>query len=332
MKRLYILVLCVLIAALCISSCSELGSYSINEKTVMTVGGVDVSYDMYKFCYNMALEGMGADFDPSNNDDIARLRDSALESIRLYCAQNILFDAYGIELKKEDKEKVDAEIQMYIDEQKGEAGYKKWLSENYSSGKFFREQIERIYFLDPYLRELLFTGIDELIKMDDETVLADVEASFYRYTQIFISCTEADYLTKRMEIDSAYQKLQNGEDFSDVASEYSDWAVNTERGAYSTKGEKLIEIEEAVLALEISDSLNEGTYSGVIETYEGFHIVKRLPLDMEYVSSHLDEFSYTSATRRYNELVVAKGDELKVVYKDYFFTLTHEILTKVEYA
>ncbi len=332
MKRFLVFILCVSIFACSLISCSELGSYSINDKTVMTVGGVDVSYDMYKFCYNMALQDMGEEFDASDSEDMAKLREAALESIRLYCAQSILFEAYEIELSKEDKKELDVEIQSYIDEQEGMSGYKKWLSENHTSGKFFRDQIARLYYLDPYLRELLFTGIDELIKMDDDTVKADIEENFYRYTQIFVACDEDDYLEKYMKINSAYEELQSGEAFSSVALKYSEWNVNTSRGVYSTKGEKLLEIEQAVLDLEISEDLNEGSYSAVIETYEGFHIVKRLPMEDDYINEHLDDLAYISATRRYNELIKTKADELKISYKDYFFTLTHEKLTEIEYA
>ncbi len=333
MKRFLILILSLALIACSFVSCSELGSYSVNSKTVMTVGGVKVSYDMYKFCYNMALQEMGEAFDPLSSEDMEKLRESAMDSVRLYCAKDIFFDMYEIELTRDDKGDLDAEIQSYIDEQNGMDGYKKWLSENHVSGKFFREQIERIYYLDPYLRDILFTGIDGLIKMDDDTIISDIEENFYRYTQVFVSCGEDEnYLEKYMQINSAYEALKNGEDFLSVALQYSEWSANTEQGVYSTKGEKLIEIEEAVLGLEISESLNEGPYSEIIQTYEGFHIIKRLPLDSEYINSHLDDLAYISATRRYNELIEEKAAGLEVSYKDYFFELTHEKLTEIEYA
>ncbi len=332
MKKILVLVISIMLVTAMLCSCSPLGSYSINDKTVMTVGGIDVSYDMYKFCYNMALDELGDEIDVTKDEDLTKVRELALESIRLYCVQDILFETYGIELSRDDKKAVDAEIQLYIDEQEGMKGYKKWLSENHISGKFFRKQIERMYHLDPYLRELLFTGIDDLIKMDDETVIEDIEKNFYRYTQIFVACTEENYLEKRLEIDNAYEELEKGKSFSEVSDKYSDWTVNVERGVYTAKGEKILAIEETALELEISEGLDEGTYSKVVESYEGFHIIKRLPLDDEYIKSHLDDLGYVSATRRYNELLNTRSDELKVSYKDYFFTLTHEMLTKVEYA
>ncbi len=305
----------------------------------MTVGGIDVSYDMYKFCYNMALAEMGEDFDASTEENRIKLQKAAEESVRLYCAQMILFEKYGIELTSEDKKEIDAEIQAYIDEHEGEDGYEKWLSENYTSGEFFREQLGRMYYLDPYLRTVLFTGIDDIIKMDDDTVLADVENNFYRYTQIFISVGESDdYLTSAIKLEEAREKaneayaaLEAGESFSNVALRYSDWTVNTERGVYTTKGEKMLEIEEATLALEVSDSLDEGEYSKVVETAEGFHIVKRLPLDNTYIIEHLDDLGYISATRRYNEYLVSQSELLTVEITEYFQSISHEDWVRVEY-
>ncbi len=332
MKKIISLILSLVLFAGALVSCGELGSYSINSKKVMTVGGVSVSYDMYKFCYNMALAEMGEDFDASKEENRIKVQKSAEESVRLYCAQIIMFDKYGVELTSDDKKEVDAEIQSYIDEQEGEDNYEKWLSENYTSGKFFREQIERMYYLDPYLRDILFTGIDEIIKMDDATVRKDVEDNFYRYTQIFISVDANDnYLSKRMEIDSAYDALEAGSSFSSVALQYSDWNVSTEKGVYTAKGEKLIEIEEAALKLDAAFDVNEGEYSEIIETSEGFHIIKRLVLDNTYITEHLDDLGYISATRRYNEYLRKLADELDVKYTEYFQTISHDDWVKIEY-
>ncbi len=332
MKKKICLILSFILLAGALVSCAKLGSYSINDRTVMKVGGVKVSYDMYKFCYNMSLSEMGEDFDASTEENRIKLQKATEESIRLYCMQNILFDKYGIKLTSDDEKAIDAEIQSYIDEQDGMDGYEKWLSENYTSGKFFRDQLARIYYLDPYLRTVLFTGLDDIIKMDDDTVRTDVEQNFYRYTQIFVAVGENDdYLTKRMKIDSAYDALEAGTAFSAVALQYSEWTVNTERGVYTTKGEKLLAIEEAALALEASTGINEGKYSEVVQSEEGFHIIKRLIMDNTYITEHLDELGYISATRRYNEYIREQAELLTVETTEYFQSISHEDWIEVEY-
>ncbi len=324
MRKIVLIILCAL-TVLSAVGCSELGEYTVNERTVMTVGEIDVSYDMYKFIYNMTIEEM-TDADWSSAEELEKLKLKVEDTVKLYCAQMLLFDKYEIGLTSADKEAIDAEIQYYIDEQGGEEKYRNWLSENHISGKYFRSQLERLYYLDPYLREVLFTGIDNMIKMDDNTVYNDVKENFYRYTQIYVAVGENDnYLTKRLDIDAAYAELEKGKSFEDVALKYSDWTVNTARGVYTTAGEKLIQIEEEALSLEL------GEYGEVIESSEGFHIIKRLELEDEYIWDNLDDLGYISATRRYNELLKSEADKLTAEYNMYYETLTHEQLISVEY-
>ena len=72
--------------------------------------------------------------------------------------------------------------------------------------------------------------------------------------------------------------IKNGEDFMTVVAEYNEdpgMDVYGEDGYYFNSGVMVEEYEEASFALE------EGGVSEIVETTYGYHIIKRLPLDLE---------------------------------------------------
>lgn len=311
-----------------LTGCSGgVGAYDINTKTVMTIGGKAVSYDLYKHFFYQGMTQLGGDdVDWSSPENQNKLKSEVEQVLRRMYALKLLCDKYDIKLSKDDKKQLDAVIGEYIAEEDGEAGYRLWLSENRISGNVFRDQLAQMYFYDVYLRDLLFTGIDNLIKMDDATVRKDIDENFYRYTQIFVAFDGDDkHDENRKEIDKALAELKRGADFAEVAGKYSDWMVNVNVGAYCAKGQKILEIEETALALE------NGEYSEVVESSEGYHIIMRLPMEESYINDYFDDLAYVSANRRYNELLDNMAPELEVVYNKYYDTLTFEQLIAPEY-
>ncbi|MBR2459650.1 MAG: peptidylprolyl isomerase [Clostridia bacterium] len=304
---------------------SKLGDYTVNTKTVMKVGGYKITFDEYRCFYlseKTTLEKGDGTIWYEEDAPFDELKANTEFSLKRKYAMMSLVDEYGIKLTSADKEDVENTVAYYISENGGEAGYRQWLASSGMTGRLFREQYIAVYFYDEYLREVLFTGIDDLIKVDDKTVNQDIRDNFYRYTWIFISFDEKDNYTANGEkAQDALGALEDGEDFYEVAREFSEWTGNEKIGIYATKGEKLPIIEEAVLGLE------EGEHSRILATDEGHAIVMRLPMDEDYINNNFDNFVYQSATRRYNELLDKMAKEMKVEYTDYYDTLTMDILT-----
>ena len=83
-----------------------------------------------------------------------------------------------------------------------------------------------------------------------------------------------DMIKARQKIDEAYEKLQNGADFTTVAKEYSDDKITAKKGGYLgffgiNRYEKAF--EEAAFSLK-----NDGDYTKPVQTAIGWHIIKRL--------------------------------------------------------
>ena len=323
--RIFSFVLAIIAVMFTLSSCAaKVGSYSVNERTVVTVNGFNVSFDEYKyFYYNhmMDLRNEGVtDFD--NAENVQLIKDRVETSLKTKYTVMQLIDEYGIKLESDDADDVNDSVSGYIYEQGGENAFREWLSEIRMTGDVFRDMMEYTFFYDVYLRELLMTGYENIIKMDSDSIKQDVLDNFYRYTQIFIAFEEGDdYVENGETMNDIYARLEKGEDFFKLAKEYSEWNVDAEKGVYTTAGEKLWNIEKAALALE------NGQYSEVVRSTEGHHIVMRLPLEESYINANLDELELPSFTRRYHEFIASKAKNAEVKYNKYYDTLTHEMLT-----
>lgn len=325
------------ILCLALVSCSSVGTFDVNTKTVMKINGEKVTYDEYKFYYYQAAYTVFGieDTDWTDSKNLEALKAEAEHAIRCKYAIKKLCDLYGIELTKDDKADIDVIMQSFIDEQGDEASYRAWLKSMRTTGTQFREYLE-IYGLaiggylyggqyEGYLTDLLYIGYDGIIKVDRDTIISDVKENFYRYTQIFVQFDEKDVWSENRElINEALEEINAGEDFYEVAKKYSEWTKDTEKGQWGTEGSLIEEIEKAVMALEV------GEMSGVFESTEGHHIVLRLPIDDEYINENFDDLAYDSATRRYNEYIEKVAGELTVEYTSYGNSLTFSELISEE--
>ncbi|MBQ9117302.1 MAG: SurA N-terminal domain-containing protein [Clostridia bacterium] len=326
--RLFSLVLALVFLAVSLVGCmpsDKLGDYTVNTEVVMKVNGYKVTHDEYRCFYLSAKEDIENGDGTIWYDEDApfdELKRKTEFSLRRKYALKTLIKKYGIKLTDKDKTEIEDTVAYYIEEKGGQTGYRQWLASGGMTGRIFREQYELVYYYDEYLRDILFTGIDDVIKVDDKTVSQDIHENFYHYTWIFIPFDENDnYTTNGDKAMEAFEALEDGEDFYAVAEKYSEWTGNEKNGIYATKGEKLALIEDTVLGLDY------GEYSRVLATTEGHAIVMRLQMDEDYINDNFDKFVFQSATRRYNELLDNMAEEMEVEYTKYYDTLTMDILT-----
>ncbi len=351
MKIIKKFALCALAAVLvtaCIG-CGKVGDFSVNKKIVCEVDGDTVTYDDYKYFFYGHYASLAESEEFSALDEQAKfekVKAMTEDSLRRRAYIMKLVDEYEIELTDDDKDKVDYYVEQQIEQQGGEQEYKKYLVSNRVTGRVFREQIELTFFYDVKLREVLATGIDKRIDVSDAAVINDVVGGgFYRYAQIYYAGGSAQALGYAKEkIELAYEKLESGLTFAQVANaewagsdaeknKYkSEWKVDVNIGAYAAKGEKEALLEDAVLALE------EGQYSEIIPSGEGWHIFIRLPIDAEYVKANLHKattgektMAEQSFAKRYLEYIKAGSSGIKIEYAKYFTkNVTFEMLIEEE--
>ncbi len=82
------------------------------------------------------------------------------------------------------------------------------------------------------------------------------------------------------KIEMIQEKLNEGEDFAEVARQYSDDTPSAENGGelgFISKGQMVEEFDKALFALDV------GEVSGIVETEYGFHIIKATGYEKEYI-------------------------------------------------
>ena len=214
--------------------------------------------------------------------------DSLYDTLKDRYAISILIDMIDKEiLFKEYKDKV-SESEDYAKEQI------KLLQDNYDSEEELLEAIKNYYGYSTlkefkeyielnYLRDLATTDYakkqitdDEIKKYYDEEVVGDIEASHILITVDVKDDATEDEKTKAEEKAKkkaleVIEKLNNGEDFSALAKEYSkDDSNKNEGGALGkfNKGEMESSFEEAAYNLKVNEYTKEP-----VKTSYGYHVI-----------------------------------------------------------
>ena len=345
-KKILLLLLCAVTLVMG-AGCAEIGEFSVNEKIVCEVNGEAITFDDYKyFFYRHYVSLYGEDISELTSEKFEKVKALTEDSLRRRAYIMFLIDEYDIELSDEQEEKVDYYVSEQIKEQGDQKKYEEYLLNARLTGKVFRDQIELTFFYDPMLRELLSTGVDKRIDVTDAAVIADVSSgNFYRYAQIYYSVDAGELDTNaREKINKAYEKLESGMSFADVASaswassateqlKYkSEWTASALDGVYVAKGEKEAIVEDTVFAL------GEYEYSEPKWSGSGWHIFIRLPIDIEYVKQNLhnvitgeNTIAEQSFARRYLEYIENGSKKMKIEYAKYFTsTVTFKMLVQKE--
>lgn len=294
---------------LCFSSCADKqqGVERLSGEPVLEITRADdeLAYEVtgaeYDYYYNNYLaEGIGAE----------QAAQKTLDEL-CHAAAIISFAAENeIELDKDDRKAVEADIDLLISSFENREEYEQGLADFNMTHELYKS-LSQQNALEVKLREYAIDEISGLIKSDDETVEADIMENFIAAKQILISNDEGDDVEQnRLSAESIYAELEGGADFDALVEQYGeDNSMDVEHGRYFTHGMFPDEFEQAALALEI------GEHSGVIETEVGFHIILRMPISQEYVDDNFEQLRYYFLNRRFNELVDERASEMNVEYK-----------------
>ena len=293
MKKLLftILILCVMITVI---SCGE----KHDENTVIIIGGHDVTRDEYTYFYENTKLDHNSDVDSN-----------LLDTLKRYCAVYTLAKQCGVKLTEEMNAAIDEEIQVTIDSFGGEEGYNAALLETFMTADVYRKILENEE-LEIAVREYLTNEFTSNIKADDAAVEADFNANFVRATHILIvrnnGLTDEE---NRKLAEDLHARILNGEDFETLQKEYGqDIGIDYKNGYYITRGMFNEAFEDTAYALK------DNEMSGVVESSVGFHIIKRLPLEIEYLYSRFEDVRYIYKNRVINERLDDIAGKLSVEY------------------
>ncbi|TCN27768.1 peptidylprolyl isomerase [Mesobacillus foraminis] len=214
----------------------------------------------------------------SNKDVVASVNGDSISKEELYStlvkqygasSLSALIDNKIIEQEAEKKDititdkEITEELQTYIDSYGGEEAFQSALEQSGLTENDVKSDVENYLKIEKLLKPEVKVTEEEMKTYFDEN-----KESFNEQEQVEASHILVD---DKKTAEEVAQKLADGEDFAELAKEYSTDASNAESGGelgYFSKGEMAAEFEEAAF------SMAKGDISDPVKTEYGYHIIK----------------------------------------------------------
>jgi len=281
------------------------------DAAAMKVDGVEVPMDMYFYnlCYTASymesylnMYGMDLDWTMEIQEGMTILdavKDSALSNTKGYAVIEAMAKENNVILSEEDIAAIEEARQSVIEELGGEESYRAELAKIGLSEESYA-RMSRSDYLYNALEELAATEGSSLYPTDETLIARAAEQGYMTADHILLltrdmstyqELDEETIAQKKALAEELLQKIQSydGDDltayFTELADEYSEdsgRAYNPE-GYTFPSGQMVEEFESAAAALA------EGEVSGIVESYYGYHIILRKPLNETEVVSAMRE-------------------------------------------
>lgn len=297
-----------------------------SEPSPLSIDGVEVPYSLFRYYFSAVAYGYDqGDPDYWKTHDLdERVREEVLHYVQLAYAVEAMAKEYGQELTDYEKDEVEATFNQSKYSFATTYEFHEMLDSNFLTEEVFRFTLENDALYGKLFEYMKSEGSGYRIKDSEALAVRFFENYVYRADHIVVLHSPGEDINENITlINEIYEKLNSGESFSELKKKYSeDEDTNdTDVGVYVYENENVLpEYLEAVKSME------EGETSGIIEAPYGWFIVKRLPLDMEYIEANMD---YTIAYYQSCMFSIMLEDVVKeqnVVLSDSFYTYTPETL------
>lgn len=293
--RLRAVTILLLLAALLLSACSSENKPIQGTDLEMTVIGQCEGYDIYyeelrylTLSYRDIMKNYYGDDiwnDPATAEQyLPELTEYVMNNLTANYAILAKCQPFGIDINHEAiQEAVQQSIDEIVDDLGGKKEYKEALKALYLTDHLVRFTVGADY----CQTELMYSlqDIDVIISKESDFLSYAQDGGFCAVYHIYIGNDEGDSVEEnRARAEEVLAKIQNGTSFEQlIGSIYNEDVYMTNTPYYFTYGEYDQAYEDAAFALEI------GEVSDIVETEDGFYILKRQPLDQDYLVANLQE-------------------------------------------
>ncbi|MHB1154198.1 MAG: peptidylprolyl isomerase [Eubacteriales bacterium] len=284
------------------------------DKTVMRVGGNKVTYNEYRYFYMNYRESHEKS---GETGYIESLKNEVEEGLRQKYAKINLAKEHKITLAESDKTAIDNMKASYIESYGDVETFKNALQEGALTEELFYDLL-KFQALDEKLRIYMTDEYSGEIESDDKTVEAFINNHFIHAIHILILNEAGDDLAANLKLaEELRQRAVSGEDFNELMDAYNEdpGMVNDNTGYYFTEGQIISEFENAAEVLAV------GEISNVVLSENGYHIIKRLPLDPVYIDENFEKLRDAYKARMYNIIIEELAKVLEVEYTDMYTEL-----------
>ena len=296
------------------------------DETVLSIGGFDVPYHVYRYIAVNSRRDVEAQFGEdvwsSDKADEARailegnVKDSLLN---LYTVCSLGAD-FGVSWS-DDVVSAQAELQYQsaVAEYENEREFKKSLEEMAMTEDTFRFILSNSILNNEAYAAMIASDK----KYTDKEYLQDIfdGDEFIRVKQILVgdaySASDEAKLEKAQDIKAS---LDAGEDFDDLCRAFNNdlYMFENDDGYYIMRGTRNFEFEEAAFALAVGET------GDIVKTDVGYSIIKRYEKDAEYIAENFDalaaEYYESVYSIMYEERYEKLSGELKSLPEAYDVT------------
>lgn len=243
---------------------------------VLKVGDDEISYAEFRYHF-LDLRDSVNEVDPdaltAGSEVESQVIEAAMYSVKTTYTLEQMAKKYGVELTEMEQELIDQQVEA--------------LSQKFGSKEEYKEQMATINLTEDLYAKMLK---DELIQQKvykylcendfldyKDEIFEEINSTFIRASHILV---DDESLAEELAM-----RARAGEDFDELVAQYGadpGMEDNTD-GYYFIEGEMITEFYEAAKALKV------GEISDPVETSEGYHVIKRLPLEDDYLNENLTE-------------------------------------------
>lgn len=291
--------------------------YDDNE-VMFIIGGHPITFDEYRFIVmGEKIYRDNGDNSYWNEETEKDIKDSVLSTFKMLAATKLYADKNNVVLEDSDFAMIDDHFSSFVT-QLGEDGFENLLNQNYVSKDTYRDFLE----YDLYTMKLT-----DIVEVPEEDILNYANENYVHVQHILIGTIdqetgakyEADKLAEKQKLaDEIAAKAKNGEDFYSLVEEYGEdpGMENNPDGYTFTFGEMVPEFEAKSFELAV------GEISDPVETSYGYHIIKKLPLDISAESSAYSAGKDILSQTKLGEDLAVFAKDLEIVFTDAYNNLT----------
>lgn len=306
MKKKIIPAICMaVVSALCIGAVAVIDpipTYQFEDggtPVVMTINGESVHANEYssyllsaKTGFENQMAQFGADIETLWEDEsmVDSLRASAQDMVTQYRAVQQQFQKEGLKLTRADVNEMRAYKRAVIDQIGGDSAFQSALEQQNMTEHMYDNSL----IISAYAKALnnAYFGPNGKLTPSDEQMAQYFSDNYLQAKHVLLQNTsvdgqalsDAELAQKKALAEEIAKKAAAGEDFDALIAQY-----NEDPGMDSTPAGYIFTAGEMVEAFyDGTRALKENEVSGVVESQFGYHIIKRLPLDMSKMDTYRD--------------------------------------------
>ena len=280
---------------LSVSILAGCGASDLNA-AVLNINGQEVSGAELRYFlsnYQAMYDSGDSSYWETNSDQFVSVKTQATQDVIYGYAIRELAKQEGVELTDEEKQSIEDNVSA--------------LKANYDSEEALEEALEQSHLtLDVYRSQQEISLLNERLfeKFYGEKTIESIDDKTWYCTKHILVKFADENASKHTEDPGMSQSPQgyyldaNGQtpDGSSFVTEYT----------------------------EASKSLEIGEISGLVESSYGYHIIKRLPLDMEYIKENVSQFAPDDFNEEYTAKLTDLMNQMDIEYTNAYKEITYK--------